>query len=136
MFDITTQQQAAHAIPHVTLRQLKEYVGSQRDALLDAALLLGGGPGLRVAQAAIEGLSGPDAPSRRTMREIGRLVGLLKLENVHHQDTVEAERFAMLDPNDPCVEQICLLADELSDLADAYRSARKSPAEIRTRVVA
>lgn len=41
--------------------------------------------------------------------ELGQLAGL------------KAELFAAIDPASACVEEICLLADQLSDLLDACR---------------
>ena len=135
MFDATPSQ---HSQPdsQVALVGLKAFAGLHRDALLDAALLLGGGPGLRVAQTALDGLQGPRPPSRRTMRDLGRLLGLLRLENVHREGTIEAERFAAIDPTDPCVEQLCLLADQFSEVLGAFHAATGSVSETSRRAAA
>jgi hypothetical protein len=136
MFDAQPNSNAAARLPQAALRDLREYVGSHRESLLDAAILLGGGAGLRVAQAAIDGLQVPGTPSRRTMRELERLLGLLMLENTHHPGTVECERFEMLEPTDPCVEEICLLADELSDHLKSYREVTRTASKIGRRAAA
>jgi hypothetical protein len=134
MFDATSQDVLSD--PQAALGALREFVGLHRDALLDAALLLGGGPGLRVAQTALDGLQGPRPPSRRTMRDLDRLLGLLRLENVHREGTIEAERFALIDPTDPCVEELCLLADQVSEFLGTYRAARMTASEIGPRAAA
>jgi hypothetical protein len=133
MFDARQHDTTATS---TALCALKTFVGAHRDALLDAAILLGGGPGLRVAQAAIYGLQAPGTPSRRAIRELDRLLGLLKLENTHREGTIEAERFAAIDPTDPCVEELCVLADQLSDFLGAYRAARTTASEIGRRAAA
>ncbi|WP_159964066.1 hypothetical protein [Profundibacterium mesophilum] len=46
-------------------------------------------------------------------RELNALEDLLGLENVQEMDSVEAERFARIDPSDPVVEEICLRLDGL-----------------------
>lgn len=115
---------------------LKTFVGAHRNALLDAALLLGGGPGLQVAQIALDGLQGSRPPSRRTLRALDRLLGLLKLTNVHRVGTIEAERFALIDPTDPCVEELCLLADQFSEFLGSYHAAAGSTSETGRRAAA
>lgn len=108
--------------PNLTsaLDALRAYVQDQRDSLLDAAELLGGSAGLRLALSATDGLAQRHLPTVRTLEACGELLDLLKLENVHAPSRIEAERFALLDPAWPVVEDICLLADGFSDVLDAY----------------
>jgi hypothetical protein len=62
---------------------------------------------------------------------------LLKLENISRQDTIEAESFARIDPLHPCIEEICLLADQLSERLLAVREGtRPSPAAVSKKVAA
>ncbi|MFC0201622.1 hypothetical protein [Paracoccus rhizosphaerae] len=57
------------------------------------------------------------------MRAFDQLLDLLMLEHVHDPSRLEAELFASIDPANACVEEICLLADQLSSLLDACREA-------------
>ncbi|MEE4210707.1 MAG: hypothetical protein V2I43_15755 [Parvularcula sp.] len=110
------------AMPSAT-HDLRAFVHENLDALLNAAALLGGRPGLRLAQAVSDGLRDVGAPSRRTMEALDDLLDLLMLEHVHDTDRIEAGRFVLIDPASPIVEEICLLADGLDDALDAYRAA-------------
>ena len=108
--------------PHSTssLTAFRAFFEGKRDGLLYAAELLGGPDGLRLAQTAIDGLGQPHMPSERTLSACRELLDLLLLEHVHDPARVEAERFALLDPGWPVVEDICLLADELEEILEIY----------------
>ena len=137
MFDATHQYNATTQTCTAALQSLGEFVGNHRDALLNSAHLLGGAPGLRLVQDALEGLQEGGILSRRTMRNLERVLELLKLENVHLKDTLEAERFAQLDPADPCVEDVCWLSDQLSGKVSAVRAAaRHAPTSAGQRAAA
>ena len=59
------------------------------------------------------------------------LLELLMLEHVHDPARVEAERFALLDPAWPVVEDICLLADEFHDILEDYlNDASSKPVQV------
>jgi hypothetical protein len=122
MFDATNHHGAKASTRGAALNALKDYVGENREALLNAAQVLGGKPGWRISQSVIDGIHGPKPPTRRTMRQLSRLLDLLKLENAY-EHTLEAAQLALLDPADPYVEELCLLADELSILLGDYRAA-------------
>lgn len=115
--------------PLSTSRELRAYVDEHRNALLDAAALLGGAPGVMLAQCVIDGLGDAKMPSRRTMKALDELLDLLTLEYVHDPNRIEATQFAMIDPASSCVEEICLLADQLSDLIDGYLQAEAGVGE-------
>ena len=119
MFDTTAQAVQFGTIPSTALDELRAFAGMHRDALLDAAGLLGADPGIRLAQTAFDGLAEPGTPSSRTMRAFGDLLDLLMLEHVHDTSRIEARQFALINPADACVEEICLLADQLSHLLNA-----------------
>ncbi|MGX9853901.1 hypothetical protein ACR03S_00405 [Limimaricola variabilis] len=104
------------------LAALRAFVEQQSDGLLNAAELLGGPDGLRMAQSAIDGLGQSYPPTERTLEACSELLDLLMLEHVHDASRVEAERFAALDPAWPVVEEICLLTDSLQDVLEAYLS--------------
>lgn len=42
---------------------------------------------------------------------LAELLSLLMLENVHDPERPEAGFFALIDPADPAIEEICLLTD-------------------------
>lgn len=117
MFDHITTFTA----PPSSLDDLRAYLGDHRDGLFDAAALLGGQPGVRLAQSVLDDFDTHGTPTRRTMRALDDLLDLLMLENVHDPDRIEAARFALLDPASPIVEEICLLADGLNDAIASYR---------------
>jgi hypothetical protein len=122
MFDATNHHGVTATTRGAALNALKDYVGGNREALLNAAQVLGREPGWRIAQSVIDGLHGPKPPTRHTMRQLSRLLDLLTLENAY-EHTLEAAQLALLDPADPYIEELCLLADELSVLLGDYRAA-------------
>ncbi|MSU90599.1 hypothetical protein GE300_13400 [Rhodobacteraceae bacterium 2CG4] len=124
MFDHITTFTA----PPCALDDLRAYLSDHRDALLDSAALLGDQPGVRLAQSVLDGFDTPGTPTRRTMRALDDLLDLLMLENVHDPDRIEAARFAMIDPANPIVEEVCLLADDLDDMLEAYRAVKNGGA--------
>ena len=122
MFDIIPDPGDFSAGATTSLDELRSFAGNHRDALLSAAELLGGRPGLRCYDAALEGLAQPGPPSRRTWKALDELQALLMLENVHYEDRIEAGLFAAIDPASACVEDICCLADQLCQWMRACRS--------------
>ncbi|GAD57611.1 hypothetical protein [Limimaricola cinnabarinus] len=120
MFDITQFSDTTRLAP---AGELREFVEDHRDALLDTADWLGDRPGLRLAQAALDGLAGAGQVSRRTLRLLDDLRDLLMLGHVHAPTRHETPRLALIDPADPRVDEVCLLADGLSAAIDAYRDA-------------
>ena len=118
MFDTDT-----FTAPISALDDLRIFVDEHTDGLLDAAALLGGQPGVRLARSVLDGLGCFGTPSRGTMRALDDLLDLLMLEHVHDPDRIEATRFAMINPASPVVEEICLLADGLKDAVASYRNA-------------
>ncbi|WP_223428993.1 hypothetical protein [Tateyamaria pelophila] len=103
---------------------LRAYLGDHRDTLLNSAALLGGQPGVRLAQSVLDGFDILGTPTRRTMRALDDLLDLLMLEHVHDPERIEAAHFVMIDPASPIVEEICLLADDLDDMLEAYRAVK------------
>lgn len=94
--------------------QLLLFLSRNRQGLANAALLLGGKRALNCFHRLLEDLSGPEPRiTERVMDELFWLHGLLSLEDAADTDIPEAAQFALMDPEDPCVEEICLLTDEL-----------------------
>ena len=101
---------------------MRAFVHDNRDALLNAAALLGGRRGAALVHAFLDSLSGAASP-RRVRRDLHAVLDLLTLEHVHDPDRPEAGHFAALRPWDPVVEDICLLADGLSAWVAAWDAA-------------
>ncbi len=73
----------------------------------------GGRNGVKAARCVVDAFKAHDFQTPRVARAIDDLRGLLQLENVHDMSREEAGHFAAIDPADPCVEEICYLADAL-----------------------
>ena len=78
------------------------------------------------------GLAAPGPASRSLRGDVNRLRALLHLENVHAIDSVEAACFAAIEPDDPVVAEICLLADGFDE---AISRSRCIAEPLRGRVV-
>ncbi len=102
-------------IPYGAASALHIFAHDNMEGLQNAALLLGGRPWLTRTQRLMEDLRSSAVISRRAQREAIALHALLSLEHVHDEDRLEAGYFADLDPEQPYVEEICLLADGLAD---------------------
>lgn len=90
------------------------FLSTNRQGLANAALLLGGKPALCRFHQLLDDLSGPEPRvTLRVMDKLFWLHGLLSLEEAADLESSEAAQFALMDPEDPCVEEICLLTDEL-----------------------
>ncbi len=118
------------------LDELRAFADEHRDGIIDAAALLGGTHGAHLALLVLDGLAGDGIPTQRTIRAMDDLLSLLMLEHVHDPARDEEARFARIDPASACVEEICLLADGLSDLLEAYHDSGVSRAQTETRKAA
>ena len=99
---------------------LRAFVEEHRQALIAAGSLLGGPGGARTAQAVIDGLGPTPTSPRRLRLDLGSLLDLLMLQNVHDETRIEAALFAAIDPASPIVEDLCLFADGLRDAVEAW----------------
>ena len=104
---------------------LRAFLSTHHEALGHAAVLLADRRGARLINSIRDGLHQPGPLTRRLRRLLFELRGLLFLEHVDNDDWDDAGCFAMLDPWDPIVPEICLLADGLND---ALRGAGLVPA--------
>nr|WP_245243317.1 hypothetical protein [Pararhodobacter sp. SW119] len=84
-----------------------------------AAKLLGGPAAARRCDRLVVDINESVGMTARIRRELDWLHGLLTLENVYDIESDEAFCFALIDPADACVEEICVLADLLRDEIDA-----------------
>ena len=103
----------------ITDTHVRRFVGHHVEGLRNAAHVLGCDEGARLVDDLMECFNRAASPSRRTRRLVVSLHALLHLHNVHDESRAEAGYFAAIDPGDPVVEAICLLADGLSDAIEA-----------------
>ena len=106
---------------------LRQFVSDHQSALANAAGLLAGRKGVRLVDLIVEELQSHVQPSSRTKRSLNELLSILSLENVHDEMSDESGFFAMLDPADPIVSEICLLTDGLRDVLQAVMAAETGP---------
>ena len=111
---------------------LRAFFENHREAIANAAQLLGGEQGARLARGLAEELSSGAAISRRCRRRLGDLLDLLTLEHVADPDRDEAAFVAMIDPASPAVEEICRLTDLFRDALD--QAAPHWPRASRSRI--
>jgi len=93
---------------------IHRFIVEHQDALLYAAHLLGGSAGADIVHQISGALSRELVLSRRTTSLLSQLKDILFLENVDNPERVESGFFAAINPADPVVEDICLLADGLA----------------------
>jgi hypothetical protein len=113
---------------------LRRFVTEYGEALHNAATLLGGKPHARSVNEIRDRLEYETVPSDRTLRLVASLLDLLSLELVNDLESPEAALFAAISPEDPAVEEICLLTDALRhvfagelELAAQRRNPEKTP---------
>lgn len=94
---------------------LQAYIRDHEEALGHAATLLGGLRGARLINAIRETLDQPKPANRRLRRQLLELRNLLFLEYAYDENWSDNADFALLEPNDPLVSEICLLADGLEN---------------------
>lgn len=104
---------------------LRAFLSTHHDALGHAAVLLADRRGARLINEVLDGLDQPGPLTRRLRYLLLDLRGLLFLERVDNDDWDEAGCYPMLNPWDPIVPEICLLADGLNE---ALRGAVLPPA--------
>ncbi|SEL26020.1 hypothetical protein SAMN05421666_3268 [Roseovarius nanhaiticus] len=104
---------------------LRAFLSTNHEALGHAAVLLADRRGARLINSIRDGLIQPGPLTRRLRRLLLDLRGILFLEHAHDENWDDAGCFAVLDPWDPIVPEICLLADGLDD---ALHGAGLAPA--------
>lgn len=100
--------------PQAFMTPLHIFAQEHREALQNAALLLGGRPYVRRVENLIADLKSDPIVTPRVKVNALALHSLFSLGNVHDFDCPEAAYFANLDPEMPVVEEICLLTDGLT----------------------
>lgn len=105
---------------------VRRFVAEHYDALWHAARLLGGYDAAREVGHLATALADEQNLSRSTDRRLQRLLDLLLLEHVGDPDRVEWGCFAVINPSDPCVAEICLLADGLAEAVADWQAPQES----------
>ena len=109
-----------------TLARLQLFATTHHTSLISAAELLGGAAGGRRCARLLGELSNACAMSRRLRSELDWLHGLLTLERVHDFGGEEAACFALIDPTDPRVDEVCLLSEVLGEQLEALPAPRST----------
>lgn len=132
MFDTISISGTERSPADAPYARVLAFVEEHSNALRQAAELLAGRQGAKLAASIVEDLSDAKCVSRRCRRNLENLLDILALQNVDDPDREEAACFAALDPASPVIEEICLLTDGLRDvlaLADAdHRPASRTRA--------
>ncbi|WP_417599341.1 hypothetical protein [Pararhodobacter oceanensis] len=92
---------------------IRAFIAAHREALGHAAVLLGGNRGAALINAIDTAFEQSGPITRRLTNLLLQLRDMLFLEHTHDMMLEDAGCFALIDPSDPVVEDICLLADGL-----------------------
>ena len=105
---------------------LREFFSHHGEALGNAAFLLADRRGARLLNAILDGLEQPGSITQRLRRLLLQLRAILFLEEAAEEEWGNEGCLNLLEPDDPIVPELCLLADSLDE---ALRSAAISPIE-------
>ncbi|MGX0877189.1 hypothetical protein ACSSV4_001873 [Roseovarius sp. MBR-154] len=95
--------------------ELRKFLSEHREGLAHAAALLADRRGARLVAAISEALEQPGRMTRRLHRLLLELRGILFLDHAYDDPEADFGCLQMLEPEDPVVPEICLLADGLND---------------------
>ena len=95
--------------------ELREFFSENSEALGCAAALIAGRRGARLVDAIRDGLGLPGPLTRRMERLFLELHSILHFEDALNNPDFEFGFLNMLEPEDPAVAEVCLLADGLDD---------------------
>ena len=107
---------------------IHQFFEKYRDALRNAARLLGGREAINLVDEIIDALSRNHPLARRTIECLHKLEGILALDYVGDPYRAESGYFAEIDIFDPVVEEICFLTD---GLRSAVASLPEHPGHLR-----
>ena len=102
--------------PTAGLEAARSFLDAHGLALANAAYLLGGGAASARVDVLISSVREARRLTRPHRRQLGELHRLLMLDAVGDPDRLETELFALIDPAEPVVDDICRLADALQEL--------------------
>jgi len=94
---------------------LRAFVSKHDEALGFAAVLLADRRGARLVNAIRDGFGQPGPLPRRVHRLLVDLRGMLFLDHTRDEFCDDSAFFHMLDPEDPIVHELCILADGLDE---------------------
>ncbi|TNF13014.1 MAG: hypothetical protein EP320_10575 [Rhodobacteraceae bacterium] len=94
---------------------LRRFLSTYNEPLGHAAVLLGGRRGARLINAIRDGLGQPGPLTRRLRGLLLELRDLLFLEHAHSDDWEDYGCLPVLEPDDPMIPELCLLADGLEE---------------------
>lgn len=114
MFNVSST--SLHPSRDPALAVTRTFFHEHGSAMLNAAALLGGPTAHRRCLRLLSKISESSALTRALRQELVWLHRLVCLDLVGDPETEETARFAMIDLQDPRVEEICLEADRLYDL--------------------
>ena len=95
------------------------FVSKHYEALWHAARLLGGYDSARLVDRCLERLTEDQIVTQRAQIMLLQIMELLSLERVDDPELPYMGFFAVIDPLDPVVEEICLLTDEMREALSA-----------------
>ena len=98
---------------------LRAFFSGHDEALGHVAVLLAGRRGARLVNAIRDGLDQRGQMTRRVQRLLLELRRILFLDHAHDDDWDDTGSIAMMEPDDPIVPEICLLADGLDEALQA-----------------
>jgi len=113
MFDNSPDIIDARAAPANAFEALRSFLFEHQTEMLDAAALLAGTSGIRLANNILADFAEGRKPAGQAVARLNRFRDLLMLKNVHDIESDDSAFFAAICPEDPAVEKICLLADQL-----------------------
>lgn len=129
---------SVHATDAV-LTGVRRFMAEQGSALCQASLLLGGSKAEHRCFGLLSSLAEDRALRRHHVLVLIALHRLLTLQNVGDPESTETALFAKIDPNDPRVHDLCLLADRLFDLLVEIAAAQEqqtTPPELLEHIAA
>ncbi|SEM81179.1 hypothetical protein [Palleronia pelagia] len=97
----------------ISVDPVLNFVSRNYEGLWHAARLLGGYESARLVDRCVELLAQDQCVSQQARIMLDQILAVLSLEHVHDENLPYMGFFAVIDPCDPAVEEICLLTDGL-----------------------
>lgn len=117
--------------PNPALAIAVEFFDAHGASLLHAAELLGGPVAKGHLCNVIDGLRNRRVGPRQLLREVRRLSALLHLDHAADPEREESGFFAMIDPCDLVVDDLCRLAEAVDSFCEALAAFQEAPAPRR-----
>jgi len=107
------------------------FMSGHYEGLWNAARLLGGYESARLVDRCAELLAQDRYVTPRTRIMLDQILAVLSLEKVDDPDLPFSGFFALIQPFDPVVEEICLLTDRLRDVLERADVDSAQTGEVR-----